>query len=71
MNMHSSDDSIPSARKRRYKAPAIVDVGSIGALTTGHSEPVGDPPQDGTTGYYNAAGANARYAEVDLEDTTG
>jgi len=67
MNMNSSDHSALSGTKRRYKKPVIVNVGSIDALTTGHGDPVGDPPNDGTTGYYNSASGRARGAEVDLD----
>ena len=42
--------------KRVYLAPQAVGVGKITELTKGHGTPVGDPPHDGTTGYYNAAG---------------
>lgn len=54
--MNKSDNDTPNETKRRYTGPAIVDVGKIDTVTMGHSEPVGDPPHDGTTGYYNSAG---------------
>lgn len=50
---------------RPYDAPRIIQVGTVAAFTAGHSEPVGDPPHDGTTGWYNAA-KNLTDAEVDL-----
>ena len=65
--MHSGNSETPVATqsKRPYSGPAIIDVGSIETLTTGSSSPVGDPPADGTTGYYNSA-PTLQNAEVEL-----
>ena len=53
--------------KRRYGGPAMVEVGSVVAITTGHSSPVGDPPVGQGLGYFNAAIVPDDDAEVDLE----
>jgi hypothetical protein len=61
--MHKN--STETSDLRSYDAPRIVEVGTVAAFTAGHSEPVGDPPHDGTTGWFNAA-KNLTGAEVDL-----
>jgi hypothetical protein len=54
-------------KKQVYAEPSIIDVGSVESLTAGHGTPVGDPPHDGTTGYYDAS-KNLGNAEIDLSD---
>lgn len=54
-----------SQNKRVYAAPRSIDVGGLAELTKGHGEPVGDPPHDGTTGWYNAAGLEDK---IELDD---
>ena len=56
-----------AAQRLRYSGPAIVDVGSVVAMTAGHSSPVGDDPHNGTTGYYNSAQIVGDLT-VDLDD---
>lgn len=67
MNMKNSHPAATTETKRRYNTPSIINVGSIAILTAGSSDPVGDPPADGTTGYWNSA-KNLTNAEADLGD---
>ncbi len=64
------DDNLTVDKKRSYGSPSIINVGSVETVTQGYGSPVGDPPHNGTTGYYNANpfGINT---EVDLDILEG
>jgi hypothetical protein len=45
-----------ATKLRTYVSPKAIDVGGLAEQTKGDSSPVGDEPQDGHHGWFNAAG---------------